>query len=125
MLPASMAAEVDASMIAMLDQRLRALEVASRDSGSVRSASMTGMRAQTSDAETFRRWREMLAQSEAKQQVELARRINQVIGDFEAQRVADLSRIQTGLRNVEAAVSATEAVQREATNYILTRSGQK
>lgn len=124
-LPASVAAEVDASMIAMLDRRLRALETASRDSGLVRNASMAGLRAQTSDAETFRRWREMLAQSEAKQQVELARRINQVIGDFEAQRVADLSRIQTGLRNVEAAVSATEAVQREATNYILTRSGQK
>ena len=36
----------------------------------------------------------MLAQSESKQQGELALRISQVIGDFEAQRLADLSRIQ-------------------------------
>src|SRR5688572_11988011 len=124
-LPASVAAEVDASMIAMLDRRLRALEVASRQPGLVRDASMTGMRAQSSDAEIIRRVREMLAQSESKHQGELALRIAQVLSDVESQRVEDLKRIQVGLRNVEAAVNAAEAGQREVANYLLTQSRQK
>jgi hypothetical protein len=125
LLPSSVAAEVDASMIAMLDRRLRALEVASRDSGPVRNASMTGMRAQTSDAEIIRRVREMLAQSETKHQGELALRIAQVLRDVEAQRVEDLRRIQQGLRNVEATVSANEAGHRELTNLILASPNSK
>jgi hypothetical protein len=124
-LPAGVAAEVDASIIAMLDRRLRALETASRDAGPVRNASMTGLRAQMSDADIIRRVREMLAQSETKQQGELALRIAQVIRDVESQRVEDLKRIQVGLRNVEAAVSAAEAGQREVVNYVLTSSRQK
>ena len=114
---------VDPSVIAALDGRLRALEAATRDAAPVRNASV--MNARVSDAEIIRLVREMLAQSETKQQGELALRIAQVINDFEAQRVADLSQIQKGLRGIEASVSADGAQQRELTNYILTQARQK
>ena len=120
-LPAS-AGRVDAAMIETLDRRLRALELASRDDAAVRNASTLSAR---TDAEIIRRVRDMLAQSESKQQGQLALRIAQVIRDFDAQRVEDLKRIQQGLRSVEATVSAEAAGHRELTNYILTSSRQK
>jgi hypothetical protein len=110
---------VDASMIDALDRRLRALETVSANSGAVRNASYAG------DADVVRRMREMLAQSETKQQGELALRIAQVIRDFDAQRVEDLRRIQQGLRGIEATVTAEAAGHRELTNYILTSPKQK
>ena len=112
----------DAEAIATLDSRLRALEAATRESP-VRNAS--AMSARTSDAEIIRRVRDMLAQSETKQQGELALRIAQVISDVDAQRVADLAQIQKGLRGIEASVSAEGAQHRELTNYILTSARQK
>jgi anti-sigma factor RsiW len=118
MLPRS-ADRVDAGLIETLDRRLRALELASREDLPVRNASTLSAR---SDAEIIRRVRDMLAQSESKQQGQLALRIAQVIRDFDAQRVEDLKRIQQGLRSVEATVSAEAAGHRELTNYILTSS---
>ena len=61
----------------------------------------------------------MLAQSETKQQGELALRIAQVLRDVDAQRVADLSRIQQGFRGIQASVTAEAEGHRELTNYIL------
>jgi hypothetical protein len=112
-LPASTASAdaslADASLIESLDRRLRALEAASRDTDAVRYA----------------RVREMLAQSETKQQGELALRIAQVIRDFEAQRVADLARIDQGLRGIQRTVTEEAVGHRELTNYILSASKQK
>ena len=85
----------------------------------------TQTRARVSDAELIRRVRSMLAQSETKQQGELALRIAQVIRDFDAQRVADLNRIQQGLGRIDASVTAEANAHRELTNYILTSSKQK
>ena len=121
-LPAS-TANVDATMLALLDRRLRALETATREVGPVRNASTLSARA--SEADLLRRMRELLAQSETKQQGELALRIAQVIRDVDAQRVEDLKRIQQGLRGIEASVSAEAAGHRELTNYILTSAKQK
>jgi hypothetical protein len=84
----------------------------------VRNASLT-------DADILRRMRELLAQSETKQQGELALRIAQVLRDVDAQRVEDLKRIQQGLRGIEATVTAEAAGHRELTNYILTSAKQK
>lgn len=124
-LPAGAAFEVDATTLALLDRRLRALEAASRDPGLVRNASMAGLSARVSDADVLRRMRELLAQSETRQQGELALRIAQVIRDVDAQRVEDLKRIQQGLRGIEASVSAEAQGHRELTNYILTSARQK
>ena len=66
---------------------------------------MSGASARASDADVLRRVRELLAQSETKQQGELALRINQVLRDVDAQRVEDLKRIQQGLRGIEATVN--------------------
>jgi len=123
-LPAS-DGRVDASIIETLDRRLRALEAASREPGLVRNASAAGLSARGGDADIIRRMRELLAQSETRQQGELALRIAQVIRDVDAQRVEDLKRIQQGLRGVEASVNAEAAGHRELTNYILTSARQK
>jgi hypothetical protein len=95
---------------------------ASHDSG-VRTAST--LRARASDAETIKRVRELLAQSETKQRGELALRLAQLIHDVDAQRVADLNRIQQGLGRIDASVTAEAVAHRELTNYILTSAKQK
>jgi hypothetical protein len=90
-----LAAMPDTDFIAGIERRLAALETASsRDTG-LRNAST--LSARSSDAEIIRRVRELLAQSESKQEGELKLRISQVIHDVDAQRVADLTRIQKGL----------------------------
>ena len=66
----------------------------SRDTG--RAQRVDRLSARASDAEILRRVRELLAQSETKQQGELALRISQVIRDVDAQRVADLTRDPAG-----------------------------
>jgi len=121
--PVGSALGVDPSVIAALDRRLGALEAATREAAPFRNASVSNAR--PSDAEIIRRVRDMLAQSETKQQGELALRIAQVIRDVDAQRVADLTRIQQGLRGIEASVSTVDAGHRELTNYILTSARQK
>ena len=112
----------DADFLAGIDRRLNALEAASHDSG-LRYAST--LSARSSDAEIIKRVRELLAQSESKQQGELALRISQVIRDVDAQRVADLSRIQKGLSSIDANVTAEAAAHRDLTNYILASARQK
>jgi hypothetical protein len=108
----------DAGFIAEIERRLDALEAASsRDSG-VRNAS--ALSARSSDAEIIRRVRDLLAQSENRQQGELALRISQVIRDVNAQRVADLTRIQQGLGRIDATVTAEVAARHDLTNYVLT-----
>jgi putative zinc finger protein len=117
-----LSAMTDAEFIAGLERRVNALEAASHDSG-LRNAS--SLSARSSDAEIIRRFRELLAQSETKQQGELALRISQVIRDVEAQRVADLSRIQKGLSNIDATVTAEAERHRDLTTYLLTAGKQK
>lgn len=112
----------EALVLAAIERRLNALEASTRDSG-LRQASTLSARA--SDAEMIRRVRELLAQSENKQQGELALRIAQLIRDVDAQRVADLSRIQQGLGRIDATVTAEAASHRDLTNFILTSARQK
>jgi hypothetical protein len=115
--------KTDVAFLAGLERRLAALEAAtSRDSG-VRNASTLSARA--ADAEILKRVRELLAQSEIKQQGELALRISQVIFDVNAQRTADLARIQRGLGRIDATVAEEAAARRELTNYALASARQK
>ncbi|HYT64842.1 MAG TPA: zf-HC2 domain-containing protein [Vicinamibacterales bacterium] len=114
---------IDPAALAALERRINVLEASAHDASGVRNASM--LSARSSDAEILRRVRELLAQSETKQQGQLALRVAQVLRDVEAQRVADLSRIQQGMRGIEASVSAEAQGHRELTNYILASSKQK
>jgi predicted anti-sigma-YlaC factor YlaD len=114
---------VDAAFLAGLERRLIALESGSSRESGMRNASMLSARA--ADAEILKRVRELLAQSESKQQGELALRISQVIRDVDAQRAADLARIQRGLGRIDATVAEEAAGRRELTNYVLASAKQK
>ena len=61
----------------------------------------------------MRRVSDLVAQSETRQQQELALRIAQLIRDVDAQRVADLMRIQQGQGRIEAMTTAEAAAHRD------------
>jgi len=117
------APSVDPALVAAIVRRLDALESSARESSNLRNAST--MSARASDAELFKRMRELLAQSEKDQQGQLAVRIAQVIRDVDAQRVADLSSIQQGLREVAGRVTVEAQSHRDLTNYIVSSSKQR
>ncbi len=116
------ASPADAEFLAGLERRLNALEAASsRDSG-LRNTSM--LSARSSDAEIIRRVREILAQSETKQQGELALRISQVLHDVDAQRQTDLAAINKTFGRIDRSV-ATEANARYDLANIVISTGAK
>ena len=116
---------VDPALLTAFERRIAALEAAARDTSNVRNASMTTMSARASDTELLKKMRELLAQSETKQQGELALRVAQVLRDVDAQRLADLSRIQAGMRDINASVSAETQNHRELTSYLLARESKQ
>jgi hypothetical protein len=67
----------------------------------------------------------MLAQSETKQQGQLALRISQVLRDVDAQRMADMATIESGLRKIDSKVTEEAVGRTRLTNYILSSSNQK
>lgn len=115
-------ADVDPALLAAIDRRLTALESSARDTGTVRSVSMS---ARASDADLLKKVRALLSESETKQQGELALRIAQVLRDVEAQRVADMSRIQTGMRTLTNSVSEEAQGHRELASYLLGRESKQ
>ena len=121
--PALASVAADPALLAAIERRLRALET-SHDAN-VRAASISAR----SDAEIVRRVRDLMAplmaQSETKQQAELALRISQVMRDVDAQRTADLNRIQQRLGRIDASVNAEATAHGELTNYILASARQK
>jgi hypothetical protein len=114
---------VTAAFVAELERRLTALESGSARESGLRNGSTLSARA--SDAEIIKRVRELLAQSEIKQQGELALRISQVIRDVDAQRAADLARIQRGLGRIDATVAEEAASHREMANVLLGQAAKQ
>lgn len=82
-----------------LDRRLRDLErVMSRNAGSVvPAAAASGL----SDAQVLQRVREMLSQSETRQQRAVAARVAEITRDFDAQRRVDLAAIDQGMARLQ------------------------
>jgi hypothetical protein len=83
-----------------LDRRLRDLEqaISTRSQTSpVQNASASGM----SDAEVLQRVREMLGQSETRQQRLLATRLAEITRDFDAQRRVDLAAVDQGMARLQ------------------------
>jgi hypothetical protein len=113
----------DDGFVAEIERRLAALEAASSRDSDVRHASM--LSARSSDAEIIRRVRDLLVQSESKQQGELALRISQVIRDMDAKRAADINTVRQGLGRIDANVIEEANMQREFRNYILSTAKQK
>ena len=80
--------------------------------------------AQENDA-VLRRVQMMIEQSERKQQRELALRLTEVIRDMDAQRRADLLRVEQNFGQLEGQTGAAVAQQRELLNYLVRVSQQQ
>jgi anti-sigma factor RsiW len=90
-----------------LQQRIRALESASQDKSAAHD-----VLAKTSDPGVLRQVRQIVADSEARQERELALRITQLLRDFEATRRTDLQRIQQNFAQVQGLTDTTILRQR-------------
>jgi hypothetical protein len=107
------------AQIATLDRRLLDLErAASQQPVGTQLASGPRM----SDAEILRRVREIVGQSETRQQREFAVQVAQVLHDVDRARQLDFRRIQQGLDQQRKQTSAEVA---HTVNYILTRVSQE
>jgi len=95
------------SELGALQQRIRALESADKDKAVVRDAL-----AKTSDPAVMREVRQIVADSEARQQRELALRMTQLVRDVEATRRIDWQRIQQSFAQVQGLTDTTILRQR-------------
>jgi hypothetical protein len=76
------------------------------------------------DEALLRRVQALIEQSERRQQRELALRLAQVVRDVDAQRRADLLRVDQNLGQLEGQTGAAAAQQRELLNYLVRVSQQ-
>ena len=81
--------------------------------------------AHPSTAEILRTVRQMVSESEGRQEQELALRITQVLRDVEGMRRVDLDRIQRGLAQVHSIQDTTIIRQRDLENHIFRVVQQK
>jgi putative zinc finger protein len=103
--------------LVLLDARLQQLE---RDR-KVSAASLpepTSAGTQMSDAEILREVRKIIAESETKQQRELALRVTQVVRDVDAARAGDLARVEQGLRQIQGLTDAELIQHRRELNLL-------
>lgn len=92
-----------------LDRRLRDLESTAQPAGS-----RTAVAADMSETEVLRRVREMLGQSETRQQRAVAARIDQLTRDVDAQRKLDLAVIDQGMTRLQNTSGAEVRQYRDA-----------
>ena len=98
---------------------LTALEQRLRDELRAAPAANAAPRPSTADADTLRRVRALIDESERRQQRELALRVAQVLTDVQAQRQADLRKIDTTLSGVQRDLGIQVLQQRERMNYLM------
>ncbi|HEX6465311.1 MAG TPA: zf-HC2 domain-containing protein [Vicinamibacterales bacterium] len=115
--------QINPAGLAGIVQRIDALEATLKQAPLTRNASMVSARA--SDEEMIKRVREMLAQSEAREQGELALRIGQVIRDFDNLRRADMASIQTGLARLDANMTKAAELHADLVSYVTTTAGKQ
>lgn len=115
--PVSLPNVADDPVVRELTQRLGELEssVAARATA-VGASAPAGPR--MSDAELLREVRKILAESEARQQRELALRMTQLIRDVDTTRRADLMRIQQGLVQTQGLTDAEVLRQRQMLEHL-------
>jgi hypothetical protein len=127
--PAAAAAEDWPSRLRALDARLKQVEQSrERRVGAANvddAADEDPNRApRMSDAELLRAVRKIIAESETRQQRELALRVTQVIRDFDATRAGDLARVEQGLRQMQGLTDA-ELIRQSRQLNLLMRVGQE
>ena len=106
-----------------ISSRIDALEAALRDAPQTRNAATLNARA--SDEALIKRVRDMLSQSETRQQGELALRISQVIRDFDIQRRADLQTIQAGFVRLGDNMTKEAQLHTDLVNFVTNGAGKQ
>ena len=101
--------------IARLQARLEELETAIPESPAPVAVSMP----RTSDAAILRQVRQLIDQSEARQEREIMLRLSQIVRDFERARRADIAMIQQGMTQYHGLTNAEIANQRETLNQLV------
>ena len=101
------ASEAVRSEVDALQRRIHALETGAQDKPVLRDAL-----AKTNDPAVLRQVRQIVADSEARQERELALRITQLVRDFETTRRVDLARIQQNFAQVQGLTDTTILRQR-------------
>jgi len=111
--------------LAALEQRLRG------EMSQIRAVSAPGRHSATSaqtvpngpvgatDAQVFARVRQMIDDSEQRQQRELALRTAALVRDFDAQRNDDIARIERTIGQMDGTTGAEVAQQRQVLNYLM------
>lgn len=118
--PAAGTASVSASDLAALERRLRA------EMSTIRNATPTqGPQIPSNEAAVLQRVRALLAESEERQQRELAFRLTQVMRDVDSQRRMDLSRIEQTFGQMEGFTRPELADQRQMINLLFQRTGAR
>ena len=107
-----------------LEQQLRSELRALRASAPGTSAMVATPRSVPNEAEILRRVRGLIEESERRQQSELALRVAGVVTEVNAQRAADLRRIDRTLGVVETNLGGEVMKQRQSLNYLI-RVSQK
>lgn len=114
---------VSSEQLKALDLRLRQLEQSRPRT--VSAATMRDEEQRMSDAELLRAVRKIVAESESKQQRELALRVAQVIRDFDTTRAGDLARVEQGLRQIQGLTDAELIQHRNTLNHLLRVTQQR
>jgi len=117
---ASGTASVSASDLAALERKLRA------EMSAMRNATATqGPQIPSNEAAVLQRVRALLAESEERQQRELALRLTQVMRDVDSQRRMDLTRIEQTFGQMEGFTRPELADQRQMINFLIQRTGAR
>jgi hypothetical protein len=121
----SQAASISAGDLADLERRLRQEMSAMRTPASVAALEPARMRTAAGDDQLLQRVRALLAESERRQERELALRVAQVMRDVDAQRRIDLSRIERTFGHMEGVTRPELADQRQMINYLIRTASQR
>jgi anti-sigma factor RsiW len=116
--PAAATSEEWKDSLRLLDTRLQQLEQSVSGSRRV-SAAVDGGGTRMSDAQILHVVRQIVADSEGKQQRELALRVTQVIRDFDTTRATDLARVEQGLQKMQGLTDAELIRHRDTLNHLL------
>jgi hypothetical protein len=117
--PATVASRDDGARreLQAISQRLQDLESAADARPVLTSAHVSATQAPPADL--LRAVRQLISDSENRQEQELARRISQVLRDVEGARRVDLDRTQRALAEIQGVSDTTIIRQRETENHVL------
>ncbi len=118
------AVPASASDLAGLETRLRS-EIAQLKASQAQPAAVVHRVDQDQDQAMLRRVQTLIGESEERQRRELALRTAEVVRDLDAQRRADLTRVQQTMGQIEGSTGAELRQQRELWNFLMNNVSQR